>query len=80
VLRTLLSGRDLEVSLCYMLDSPIAAVPDIHLRALSVHYGLFLGAVRGGATQAQFNYWVEKGVLGLNGVIGCFGMTELAHG
>lgn len=32
-----------------------------------VHYGLFLGAVRGGATAAQFNYWIEKGVLGLNG-------------
>ncbi|KAL7416641.1 putative acyl-coenzyme A oxidase I [Mrakia frigida] len=45
-----------------------------------VHYGLFLGAVRGGATPAQFNYWIEKGVLGLNGVIGCFAMTELAHG
>nr|AOR81608.1 acyl-CoA oxidase [Phaffia rhodozyma] len=45
-----------------------------------VHYGLFLGAVRGGATTSQLNYWVEKGVLGLNGVIGCFGMTELAHG
>ena len=46
----------------------------------TVHYGLFLGAVRGGATQAQFNYWIEKGVLGLNGMIGCFGMTELQHG
>jgi hypothetical protein len=21
--------------------------------------------------------WIEKGVLGLNGVIGCFGMTEV---
>lgn len=25
-------------------------------------------------------YWIEKGALGLNGVIGCFAMTELAHG
>lgn len=25
-------------------------------------------------------YWVDKGVLGLNGVIGCFAMTELGHG
>lgn len=25
-------------------------------------------------------YWIDKGVLGLNGVIGCFAMTELAHG
>lgn len=45
-----------------------------------VHYGLFLGALRSGATSNQFSYWMEKGVLGLNGVIGCFGMTELAHG
>lgn len=34
-------------------------------------------AVRGGATTSQFNYWVDKGILGLNGVIGCFGMTEV---
>ncbi|WOO77293.1 Acyl-coenzyme A oxidase 2 [Vanrija pseudolonga] len=45
-----------------------------------VHYGLFLGAVRGGSTPNQLSYWIDKGVLGLNGVIGCFGMTELAHG
>lgn len=25
-------------------------------------------------------YWIDRGVLGLNGVIGCFAMTELAHG
>lgn len=45
-----------------------------------VHYGLFLGAIRSGATSNQFSYWLEKGVLGLNGMAGCFGMTELAHG
>ncbi|KAG0146108.1 hypothetical protein CROQUDRAFT_63131 [Cronartium quercuum f. sp. fusiforme G11] len=45
-----------------------------------VHYGLFLGAIRSGATSNQFSYWMEKGVLGLNGMVGCFGMTELAHG
>ncbi|KAJ9117604.1 hypothetical protein QFC22_004454 [Naganishia vaughanmartiniae] len=45
-----------------------------------VHFGLFLGAIRSGASPAQFNYWIDKGVIGLNGVIGCFGMTELAHG
>lgn len=45
-----------------------------------VHYGLFLGAIRSGATSNQFSYWLEKGVLGLNGMVGCFGMTELAHG
>ncbi|WVO14615.1 hypothetical protein L204_102252 [Cryptococcus depauperatus] len=45
-----------------------------------VAYGLFLGALRSGATPNQLNYWIDKGVLGLNGVIGCFAMTELAHG
>ncbi|SDA01441.1 BZ3500_MvSof-1268-A1-R1_Chr10-1g02669 [Microbotryum saponariae] len=45
-----------------------------------VHYGLFLGAIRSAATPNQFSYWLEKGVLGLNGMVGCFGMTELAHG
>ena len=34
-----------------------------------------------GLTDApRVGYWIEKGVLGLNGVIGCFAMTELAHG
>ena len=73
-----------------------------------VAYGLFLGALRGGATPNQLSesnsipadsfaeafsanssrlsieltigYWIDKGTLGLNGVIGCFAMTELAHG
>lgn len=45
-----------------------------------VHYGLFLGAIRSGATANQFSYWLDKGVLGLNGITGCFAMTELAHG
>ncbi|WWC90339.1 uncharacterized protein L201_005272 [Kwoniella dendrophila CBS 6074] len=45
-----------------------------------VAYGLFLGALRSGATPNQLSYWIDKGVLGLNGVIGCFAMTELAHG
>ncbi|GAA5860517.1 hypothetical protein JCM8547_000328 [Rhodosporidiobolus lusitaniae] len=45
-----------------------------------VHYGLFLGAIRSGATANQMSYWMQKGVLGLNGMVGCFGMTELAHG
>lgn len=45
-----------------------------------VHYGLFLGAIRSGATPNQFSYWMEKGVIGCNGMFGCFGMTELAHG
>ncbi|BGP26024.1 fatty-acyl coenzyme A oxidase [Rhodotorula toruloides] len=39
-----------------------------------------LGAIRSGATANQMSYWMSKGLLGLNGMVGCFGMTELAHG
>ncbi|KAI9347166.1 acyl-CoA dehydrogenase/oxidase C-terminal [Zopfochytrium polystomum] len=45
-----------------------------------VHFGLFFGAIQGQATPQQFSYWVQKGALALNGVIGCFGMTEMGHG
>ncbi|KAK0525336.1 fatty-acyl coenzyme A oxidase [Tilletia horrida] len=45
-----------------------------------VHYGLFLGAIRGSATANQFSYWMEKGCISCQGMYGCFGMTELAHG
>ena len=45
-----------------------------------VHYGLFLGAIRSGATSNQFSYRMEKGVVSCQGMFGCFGMTELAHG
>ncbi|KAJ3302637.1 fatty-acyl coenzyme A oxidase [Kappamyces sp. JEL0829] len=36
--------------------------------------------VSGQATSEQLSYWVQKGALTLNGVIGCFAMTELGHG
>lgn len=45
-----------------------------------VHYGLFLGAIRSGATPNQMSYWMEKGAISCQGMYGCFGMTELAHG
>ncbi|KAF9434006.1 fatty-acyl coenzyme A oxidase [Entomortierella beljakovae] len=45
-----------------------------------VHFGLFFGAIRGSATSAQFTHWVTQGALALNGLIGCFAMTELGHG
>jgi len=47
---------------------------------LGVHYGLFIGALQSQATPTQFSYWVSKGALALNGVIGCFAMTEMGHG
>ncbi|KAI9303104.1 acyl-CoA dehydrogenase/oxidase C-terminal [Cunninghamella echinulata] len=45
-----------------------------------VHYGLFVGALQSNATSGQFAYWLEKGALSLNGMVGCFAMTELGHG
>eukprot|EP00835_Amoeboradix_gromovi_P006128 NODE_668_length_5368_cov_0.471626.p1 type:complete len:663 gc:universal NODE_668_length_5368_cov_0.471626:5155-3167(-) len=45
-----------------------------------VHYGLFLGALQSGCTDSQLTYWVNKGAFSLQGVVGCFGMTELGHG
>ncbi|KAI8379209.1 acyl-CoA dehydrogenase/oxidase C-terminal [Radiomyces spectabilis] len=45
-----------------------------------VHYGLFVGALQSNATPGQLGYWFEKGALSLNGMIGCFAMTELGHG
>ncbi|KAI8819816.1 acyl-CoA dehydrogenase/oxidase C-terminal [Fimicolochytrium jonesii] len=47
---------------------------------IGVHYGLFFGALSGGATPEQLSYWAQKGAVTLNGLIGCFGMTELGHG
>lgn len=40
----------------------------------------FFGALSGSATANQFGYWVGKGALSLNGMVGCFAMTELGHG
>ncbi|KAI8347323.1 acyl-CoA dehydrogenase/oxidase C-terminal [Blakeslea trispora] len=45
-----------------------------------VHYGLFVGALQSNATSGQLGYWLQKGALGLNGLMGCFAMTELGHG
>ncbi|KAI9097159.1 acyl-CoA dehydrogenase/oxidase C-terminal [Phlyctochytrium arcticum] len=47
---------------------------------VGVHYGLFFGALRGGATPEQFSYWAQKGAVTLKGMVGCFAMTELGHG
>ncbi|KAK9462802.1 acyl-CoA oxidase-domain-containing protein [Lipomyces oligophaga] len=50
------------------------------LTRTGVHYGLFFGAIRGGATPKQFSYWISQGAAELRGVAGCFCMTELGHG
>ncbi|ORY03519.1 acyl-CoA oxidase [Basidiobolus meristosporus CBS 931.73] len=47
---------------------------------LAVHISLFFSTIQGQATPAQYEYWVKRGALALNGVTGCFAMTELGHG
>jgi acyl-CoA oxidase len=39
-----------------------------------------LNTLQGQATAEQFAYWLRKGALALNGLVGCFAMTELGHG
>lgn len=45
-----------------------------------VHYGLFFNALRGSASDSQLSYWLQQGAASLNGIVGCFCMTELGHG
>ncbi|KAK9453783.1 acyl-CoA oxidase-domain-containing protein [Dipodascopsis uninucleata] len=47
---------------------------------VGVHYGLFFGAIRGSGSPEQFAYWVSQGAASMSGLVGCFCMTELAHG
>lgn len=48
---------------------------------MGVSTGLFFEAIRNGGSQDQWDYWVDKGILQMpQRIIGCFGMTELAHG
>jgi hypothetical protein len=46
---------------------------------VGVHYGLFFGAIRGQATMEQMSSLLEKGLLNLRGMYGCFAMTELGY-
>ncbi|KAK9247357.1 acyl-CoA oxidase-domain-containing protein [Lipomyces tetrasporus] len=50
------------------------------LTRTGVHYGLFFGSLRGSASPKQFQYWVAQGAAEMKGMVGCFCMTELAHG
>ena len=58
----------------------ISLVDPGFMTRMGVHYGLFLGALMGSGTGEQIAYWLEKGAYNLQGMIGCFGMTELGHG
>ena len=46
---------------------------------VGVHYGLFFGAIRGQATMEQMSDLIQKGLLNLRGMYGCFAMTELGY-
>ena len=60
--------------------SVIATVDPGFWTRFGVHLGLFVNAIRSGATANQFNYWIQQGALAARGMYGCFGMTEIAHG
>lgn len=45
-----------------------------------VHIGLFFNTLQGQSTPEQFSYWISKGAITMNGMAGCFAMTELGHG
>ena len=48
---------------------------------MMVNLGLFLNSIKGNGTEEQLKYWAfQKKTSQLNGMYGCFGMTELAHG
>ncbi|PSK35299.1 hypothetical protein C7M61_004757 [Candidozyma pseudohaemuli] len=54
--------------------------PQFHTR-IGVHFGLFVGCVRGTGTADQLGYWIlKKESAYVKNIYGCFGMTELAHG
>ncbi|KAK9686324.1 fatty-acyl coenzyme A oxidase, variant 2 [Basidiobolus ranarum] len=53
--------------------------PGVYTR-LNVHVNLFYSTLSGQATPAQLNYWTKRGARTMNGVTGCFSMTELGHG
>ncbi|ODV92854.1 hypothetical protein CANCADRAFT_23240 [Tortispora caseinolytica NRRL Y-17796] len=48
---------------------------------IGVHYGLFVNTIMGSGTDKQIDYFLnQRGAVSLDGIIGCFGMTELGHG
>ncbi|KAI7834896.1 acyl-CoA dehydrogenase/oxidase C-terminal [Kickxella alabastrina] len=77
-LADLATARPLEET---MLRMTIVSVVDPGFwTRFGVHFGLFFGALQGQATPSQLGYWMEKGALSMQGITGCFGMTELGHG
>ncbi|PRT56540.1 Acyl-coenzyme A oxidase 2 [Wickerhamiella sorbophila] len=60
--------------------SPFGMINPSAQTRVSVHYGLFVSALRGQGTDKQYEFWKSQGCLSLNRFYGCFGMTELGHG
>ncbi|KAI9503930.1 acyl-CoA dehydrogenase/oxidase C-terminal [Coemansia spiralis] len=77
-LADLATSRPLEESMLRM--SIISVVDPGFWTRFGVHFGLFFGALQGQATPSQLAYWMERGALSMQGITGCFGMTELGHG
>ncbi|KAJ2455419.1 fatty-acyl coenzyme A oxidase [Coemansia sp. RSA 2336] len=77
-LADLASSRPLEETMVRM--SIISVVDPGFWTRFGVHFGLFFGALQGQATPAQLAYWMEQGAFTMQGITGCFGMTELGHG
>ncbi|KAJ2159592.1 fatty-acyl coenzyme A oxidase [Coemansia sp. RSA 552] len=77
-LADLATSRPLEETMVRM--SIISVVDPGFWTRFGVHFGLFFGALQGQATPAQLGYWMQKGAMSMQGITGCFGMTELGHG
>ncbi|KAJ2850460.1 fatty-acyl coenzyme A oxidase, partial [Coemansia erecta] len=77
-LADLATSRPLQETMLRM--SIISVVDPGFWTRFGVHFGLFFGALQGQATPAQLGYWMDKGALSMQGITGCFGMTELGHG
>lgn len=60
--------------------SPFSYINPSAQTRLSVHTGLFAGAVATNGTPKQYEYWVKMGMKSFKRFYGCFGMTELGHG
>lgn len=50
------------------------------LTRISVHYGLFCKTIVNQGTPEQVKYWIDRGILTFEKIVGCFAMTELGHG
>ena len=79
---SILLSLSLSVSLTLVCIPESAFIVNLFLKHFNRSYmidGLFLSTIRGQATPQQLSHWIQKGALALNGLVGCFAMTELGH-